>query len=140
MIQSAVDSEKRPSTFARWIRFNVVGTVGILVQFGALFMLKSEFRLNYLVATVLAVETAVVHNFLWHERFTWADRNLNERFPARRFFRFNVTTGAFSIIGNVVLMRLLAGQLQMNYLVANAIAIALCSLANFFVSNEWVFG
>jgi putative flippase GtrA len=27
----------------------------------------------------------------------------------------------------------------MNYLLANAVAIALCSLANFLVSEEWVF-
>lgn len=27
----------------------------------------------------------------------------------------------------------------MNYLLANAIAITLCSLANFLVSEEWVF-
>jgi hypothetical protein len=28
----------------------------------------------------------------------------------------------------------------MNYLAANGIAIVLCSLANFLVSDEWVFG
>jgi putative flippase GtrA len=27
-----------------------------------------------------------------------------------------------------------------NYLLANVIAIALCSVANFLVSDEWVFG
>jgi putative flippase GtrA len=30
--------------------------------------------MNYLLATALAVETAVIHNFLWHQRFTWSDR------------------------------------------------------------------
>jgi putative flippase GtrA len=37
------------------------------------------------------------------------------------------------------LMKMLVGQGHMNYLFANAIAIALCSLANFLVSDEWVF-
>jgi putative flippase GtrA len=36
-------------------------------------------------------------------------------------------------------MKVMVEQGHMNYLVANAIAITLCSLANFLVSNEWVF-
>ena len=39
----------------------------------------------------------------------------------------------------MALMKLLVGRGHMNYLVANAIAIALCSVANFLVSDEWVF-
>jgi putative flippase GtrA len=53
--------------------------------------------------------------------------------------RFNLTTGAVSIGGNLALMMLLVGVGHMNYLVANGVAIAVCSLANFLVSNEWVF-
>ena len=34
---------------------------------------------------------------------------------------------------------IMVGIGHMNYLVANAIAIALCSLVNFLVSNEYVF-
>src|SRR5436190_21825889 len=30
--------------------------------------------LPYLLATALAVEGAILHNFVWHERWTWADR------------------------------------------------------------------
>ena len=36
-------------------------------------------------------------------------------------------------------MKLLVGIGQMNYLVANGVAIILCSLANFLVSEGWVF-
>ena len=60
--------------FVRWLKFNAVGGMGILVQLGALALLKSGLHLDYLPATALAVEVTVLHNFLWHERFTWADR------------------------------------------------------------------
>ncbi len=63
-----------PSTLVRWCKFNLVGGIGILVQFAALFLLKSILHFNYLAATAIAVEAAVVHNFIWHEQFTWADR------------------------------------------------------------------
>jgi len=36
-------------------------------------------------------------------------------------------------------MKVLVGLGHMNYLLANLIAIALCSVANFIVSNDWVF-
>ena len=134
----------RVSKFTRWTRFNAVGALGIGVQMAALFVLKSLLHLHYLVAAGFAVETAVVHNFVWHERFTWVDRVRAATHGAlhsswRRLLRFNLTTGGVSIVGNLALMKLLAGMAHMNYFAANAIAIAICSLANFVASDEWVF-
>jgi putative flippase GtrA len=124
-------------TGIRWLKFNAVGGMGIGVQLVVLAALKTGFRLDYLLATGLAVEAAVIHNFLWHERFTWADRVSESRWA--RFAKFNLTTGLFSIVGNLVLMKALVGWVGMNYLVASAITIGLCSLVNFVVSDRVVF-
>ncbi|MFZ1930440.1 MAG: GtrA family protein [Candidatus Sulfotelmatobacter sp.] len=133
-------SSIRTSIFLRWLRFNLVGGIGIAVQLGLLFLLKNAVHFNYLAATALAVEATVIHNFLWHERYTWADRvRLTWRGSLPRLLRFNLTNGAVSIAGNLGLMKLMVDMGHMNYLVANAIAIALCSLVNFIVSNEYVF-
>ncbi len=139
-----------PSTLVRWCKFNLVGGMGIVVQFVTLFLLKSGLHFNYLSATAIAVEAAVVHNFVWHEQFTWADRTKLDRTklhrvrPARRpsvrrLLRFHLSNGAVSLLGNLALMKAMVGECHMNYLLANAIAIALCSLANFLVSDTWVF-
>ena len=128
------------STFRRWCKFNFVGGIGIGVQFAALFFLRSVMGFDYLLATAIAVEAAVVHNFVWHEQFTWADRvesSWKQSLP--RLVRFNLTTGAVSILGNLALMRVMVGEGHMNYMVANGIAIALCSIANFLVSDQCVF-
>jgi len=122
------------SIATRWIKFNLVGAMGIVVQVLVLVVLKTGLHLHYLVATALAVEAAVVHNFLWHERFTWVDRT-----GAARFIKFNLTTGLFSIAGNLVLMKLLVGLGHMNYLLTNGIAITGCSVVNFLVSDGFVF-
>jgi len=128
------------SSLSRWLRFNLVGGIGIAVQLVALLVLKSVLRCNYLFATALAVEAAVVHNFLWHERYTWADRvRPSWRRSLPRLLVFNLTNGAVSIAGNLALMKLFVALGHLNYLVANALAIALCSLVNFLVSEEWVF-
>lgn len=123
-------------TATRWLKFNLVGGVGIAVQLLMLMALKSGLHLNYLTATALAVETAVIHNFLWHERFTWADR-AGSGFS--RFLKFNLTTGVFSIAGNLGLMKLFVDFGHVNYLVANGITITVCSLVNFLVSDGFVF-
>ena len=128
------------NTFVRWLKFNFVGGIGIGVQFAALFLLKGVLHLNYLAATAIAVELAIVHNFVWHERFTWRDRfRPSWRGSLPRLARFNLSTGTISILGNLGLMKMLVGQGHMHYLCANAIAIAMCSLANFLVSDDWAF-
>lgn len=134
-----------PSTLVRWCKFNLVGGIGIGVQFTALFLLKTALHFDYLVATAIAVEAAVIHNFVWHGQFTWADRTTSARLhrrwhrSLRRLLRFHVGNGAVSILGNLALMKVMVGQGHMNYLLANAFAITVCSLANFVVSEAWVF-
>ena len=139
------DEEKnKPSparrTFLRWIKFNTVGAIGIVVQLAALAILRSWLELDYLLATAIAVEIAVLHNFIWHERFSWADRP-----PARfthsliRLAKFNATNGAVSIVGNLLLMRLLVGRFKLNYVLSNCVAIAVCSLLNFLLGDRFVF-
>jgi len=112
----------------------------IVVQLAVLGILNGVLKLDYLAATALAVEAAVLHNFLWHERFTWADRaSVTRRQALLRLVRFNLTTGAVSILGNLLLMRLLVGLAHLPALVANLVSIAGCSLLNFLLSEYIVF-
>ena len=141
-IESSSESNRAIRKLLRFCKFNFVGGMGVLVQMMALFFLQGVLQVNYLAATAIAVEAAVVHNFLWHERFTRADRTKlapEWRRSMLRLLRFNLSNGTISILGNLALMHRLVGRLRMNYLVANAIAIMLCSLANFLVSDSWVF-
>lgn len=123
-----------------WIRFNLVGVIGLAVQLGMLTLLTTVFRLEYILATVLAVESSVLHNFVWHEWFTWADhRSRRWRDAFARALHFNMTTGTVSIGGNLLLMRLLVGGMHIPVFFANLLSIAGCSVANFLVSDRWVF-
>ena len=124
---------------ARWMKFNLVGGVGIAVQLLMLWLLTAC-GVGYMLATALAVESAVLHNFVWHERFTWVDRRNGHLVQSlARLLRFNLSTGTVSIVGNLLLMRLLVGQAHVRPILANTIAIAACSVLNFIVSDRWVF-
>lgn len=123
--------------FRRWLRFNLVGALGIGVQLAALWALVHWLGLHYLPATALAVEAAVLHNFVWHERFTWRKRAGGGWMAAGgRLLRFQVANGLISLLGNLAIMRLLVGVFRVPPIVANGIAISVCSLANF-AAGEW---
>ena len=118
-----------------WIRFNLVGLVGVAVQLATLRLLHDHLHLHYLVATALAVETAVIHNFWLHWKWTWAERNC----PPTAFLRFQFTTGLVSIIGNLFGMNLLAGWLGLPLMAASLGTIGLVYVFNYLVSDRYVF-
>ncbi len=124
----------------RWLKFNFVGAVGIVVQLAVLKILNGGLGLHYQYATVLAVETAVIHNFVWHERFTWVERCGGDFFAtAGRLLRFNLSTGLVSILGNLVIMAVMHGRFHLPLIASNIIAIGTCALLNFLVSDHLVF-
>lgn len=125
--------------FRRWLKFNAVGAIGIGVQLGTLALLLGAMHMNYLVATALAVEIAVLHNFCWHAAWTWRDRTRAPGGAGLRLLRFHLGNGFVSLAANLGLMRLLVGRFHMQYLLANLVAIAAGSLANFAVSHWLVF-
>jgi putative flippase GtrA len=107
------------------------------VQLAVLAILKSGFKVGYLPATALAVEAAVLHNFVWHELWTWRDRKGGK--VVARLIRFHIGNGLVSIAANLLVMRLLVGRFGVHYLLANLFGIAAGSLANFLISEFLVF-
>ena len=123
----------------RWLVFNVVGSMGVAVQLLMLVTLTEVAELDYLVATGLAVESAILHNFVWHERWTWRDRGFRMPGWAARLLRFNLVTGTLSISANIVFTGLYAEALGIHYALANLMAIASCSVLNFIANDRFVF-
>ena len=123
----------------RWWKFNAVGALGMVVQLAALGFFVHLLGLHYLLATALAVEAAVLHNFVWHRRWTWADRGTGLPAWGMMLLRFNLTNGMVSLAGNILFMRLLAGAAGIEPVVANLLSILLCSLVNFLLCDRFVF-
>jgi len=123
----------------RIFRFSLVGALGIALQSIALCGLVKA-HVNYLLATGLAVESAIVHNFVWHQQFTWHDRIAKHgSVMLRRFFHFHLSNGAISLVGNLLTMRLLVVGLGFPVMISNGFAIMVCCGANFMASDCWVF-
>ena len=94
--------------------------------------LLTKAHVYYLAATALAVEAAVLHNYFWHVKWTWAGRRGS-------LLRFHLANGLVSIASNLLLMRIFTGGFGWPVLPANLLAIALTSVLNFVVGDRWVF-
>ena len=128
---------------SRTARFVSVGAGGFVVQLATLHALAAA-GLPYPFATGLAVEAAILHNFFWHERWTWADRSgqaaltcSHER--VRRLIRFNGSTALVSIGGNVALMAVFVSWLHLPLIPANLLAVLTLSVLNFLSADRLVF-
>ena len=123
----------------RWCVFNAVGVMGATWQLLVLTVLIRLLGIDGPVATALAVEAAILHNFLWHERWTWGERDAGTGGRWLRLARFNLVAGALSITTNVVLTAAYAEAFAMDYVLANLLAIGSCSILTFLASDRLVF-
>jgi putative flippase GtrA len=107
-------------------KFALVGLLGSALQLG---LIAAG------IATPIAVEVAVLHNFFWHQLFTWRDRKGR---IAMRLVRFHVANGAISILGNSLLMYFFVDRLKIPVVPSGLASIAICAAINFRLADRWV--
>jgi putative flippase GtrA len=137
VVEERLGPRHPPAVFHRFAKFSAVGAGGVIVQTVTLGVLLHVGGMHYLMATALAVEASVLNNFVWHRRWTWADRQQSR--AAQTLLRFNATNGAMSLIGNLALMFILVSVFNVNPYVSNLITIGICSLVNFALADRFVF-
>lgn len=126
------------NTLIRWGKFNLVGSMGMVVQLCALALLNRWTAGHYLFASAVAIEITLLHNFLGHLHYTWRDRRDRSALLAQ-LVRFHLSNGLVSMVGNLALMRILVQQAHLPLLVSNSIAILCCSIVNFCLGDRWSF-
>src|SRR4051812_16384869 len=124
---------------SRFGKFAGVGAMGWAVQVGAVSTLTCM-GVHYALATAVAVELAILHNFAWHELFTWRDaRTKSARAVATRLLRFNASAAAVSVPGNVLVTALAIEYVRLPAPVANTLAVVLLSCVNYAAARWWIF-
>jgi putative flippase GtrA len=121
----------------RWFRFNAVGMAGVAAQLGMLWVCTRFLGMQYVAATAVAVEVALLHNFAWHEAWTWRGMPAAGRW--RRLARFHLANGLVSIVSNTLLTFLFKQNLGLPLPLSNLLAIAGTALSNFALANAFVF-
>ena len=137
----------------RYIKFGIVGASGTMVNlavlhFGHEFLfneIESGYNKPYF-SLVLAIALATLNNFTWNRLWTWSDRvktleagevqPVSLRLLGMEFGQY-VTASAFGSGMQYVLTLLLSGN--MDYRLANIIAILAASVSNFLANDRWTF-
>lgn len=129
----------------RFLKFGIVGSSGIVVNQGVLYLGREflfmgvqpdELRLN--LALALAIFFATLNNFIWNRKWTWADRTANHhRHFIVQFGQYGLACWV-SIALQFLFTNLLAPHFY--FMVANFIAIVLTSVLNFILNDIWTFG
>jgi putative flippase GtrA len=119
-------------------KFNLVGAMGFALQLAALALFNRMMPGHYLFATAAAIELTLLHNFTWHLHYTWRDRRATTN-PLHQLIRFHLSNGLVSILGNLTLMHPFVHQAHLPLLISNVIATLCCSIANFYLGNNWAF-
>ena len=115
---------------------SAIGVAGVAVQLSALWFL-THVGINYVLATALAVELALLHNFVWHEVWTWRGAGLENR--TQRLIRFHLANGLLSIGANTLLTWAFRQYWGFPLLLSNLAAISLTSILDFAMAELWVF-
>jgi len=117
--------------------FMAIGVLGFVFQIVALALLTTA-GWPLAAATLAAVELAILHNFCWHECWTWRDRPAHFHWIGR-LARFHALTGVTSIGANLILTMTLVNVCQLPPLLANTVAVVIMSGVNFIMADRWVF-
>lgn len=116
-------------------KFLAVGALGAVVNCAVLWGLVAYAQWHYLLASAVAIEVSMAHNFIWHDRWTFKDRRGHRRWPTR-LAHFQVTTLAGLVINWLLLVALVAWA-QWSLLAANLVGIGASTLLNFVMSKLW---
>jgi len=124
----------------RLLVFGSVAAGGFALQLAVLVALTGGLEVNYLLATALAVEAAILHNFFWHHLRTWSDRRVDGAGEVcLRLARYNAGTALTSIGGNLLMMWILVSGAGLHYALANAVTVLSLALLNFAYCDLLVF-
>ncbi len=125
----------------RVFKFGIVGISGIVVNQGILISLKEFGGFPLPVASLFAIEIAILNNFLWNDLWTFKSGGQQQKISRRwhRLISFQIVSAGGAVI-NFVILNVLAYMMGIDYRIANIIGIFLGFAWNFFVNRRmtWI--
>jgi putative flippase GtrA len=137
----------KPKEAERFSKFLIVGTIGFVVDFGTLTLLKELFQTPTLIANTISFTMAVISNFTLNRHWTYPDSR--EKKLSAQLGQFVVVSIVGLVINNTLLWLLeapfdllletvgiLVGK---GYIPAKIIATIVVLFWNFFVNRYWTY-
>lgn len=128
---------KKSGELVRILKFLTVGGTGILINMGILYALTEWAGLYYLISSVIAIETAIISNFILNDRFTFS--NLPSAPSGKKLYRL-LKYNLVSLVGmalNVGILWLFTSVFGVYYLISNLIGIISITTLRYLTHLNW---
>lgn len=116
-----------PSLLFKFIKFILVGSSGLIIDFGTTYLLKEKIKINKFIANAIGFSLAASSNYLWNRIWTFHSHNPEILFEYSSFF-------IISLIGlavNTTVLWLLTRRSKRNFYLAKAFATFVTVIWNF---------
>lgn len=119
-------------------KFLVVAWLGMGVNTACLYLFKGVLHIRIIPASMMAIEIAIIHNFIWMRYWAWRDRQDRPPF-LKQLLLYNVATGAVDLAANVSVLWALSTFFGVHYLLANILGMAAGPFIKFWLNEKLIF-
>ena len=119
-------------------KFMAVAWLGMVVNTGCLYLFKGVLGIRLIPASMMAIEIAIIHNFIWFRSWTWRDREHQPPF-FRQLIKFNLATGAVDFSANIAVLWSLSTFFGVHYLLANVLGMIAPPFIKFWLNEKLIF-
>lgn len=118
-----------------FLKFGVVGVVGIFIDFFITWLCKEKLQLNKYVANSIGFSIAVINNFLLNRYWTF---KFNNQTFTQQFLQFAIICIIGLIINNLLLY-VLNRYIKLNFYLLKLFVIGIVFFWNFFMNKMFTF-
>jgi dolichol-phosphate mannosyltransferase len=116
----------------RFQKFIVVGSIGLIVNQGLLFLLRDFAKMDLNVASPAAIFASMVVTFTLNEMWTWHDRGTG---PIKSRIALYFPINLVGLLINFVVLTMLVNHAGWHYLLANLVGAGCAAVWNFVLNN-----
>src|SRR5659263_683614 len=117
-----------------FVKYALVGVVGLVVDMGLFYVFYEILHINYIVSNLISSSLAVVNNFILNSIFTFKVKN-------KLFYRF-ISFFSIALAGMALSSGMLAVMIDgmhLNSMVSKAISVFFVALIQYFVNKKLTF-
>ena len=118
-----------------FMKYSLVGVSGVFVNLGLYFLLTRYYEISELVAPLIAIESALISNFILNNFWTFGKRITQSRIRVK-FVKFHLVSG-FSALINYSAFLTLFLVFGLYDILANLIGIGLAAIVNYLINSNW---
>jgi dolichol-phosphate mannosyltransferase len=126
--------------FVRLIRFSIVGVIGAGINTGFLWLLTDLIGLFYLFSSAIAIEIAIIIQFILNDRWTFSERKTKHMKQfLKRILKSNLwRSGGLAL--NLAILYLLTEYASLYYLISNIFGILCAFILNYVFESRLTWG